>query len=143
MHWTTAMLRRAPGLLICFLLVGCSESPDEPVVTPVINAARDYVLRVTETTGEYIEERAQSFAEALNRLWRRLFPDIDRRVRVDPDDPLRGILQGIYVHSVVIEKPDGSKDTVTLRLIDPCMRRAALESEWQLDPAHIPDLVKQ
>ena len=108
---------------------------------PSIGDVKEYVVELVTLTGEKITEKAGTLAEAFRLLWRKVFPEWDGNVQVDPDNRLKGEFDGTFVLSVVSKREDGREDKITTTLTDPPMFRCSVNEPWKIAPsAYPPDL---
>lgn len=132
-----------PAALLALLAViiviagGCSCSN-----VPSVRVAKEYLVELVTETGETIVEKAGRLAEALKLLWRKVFPNWEGKVKVDPLDPLRGRFRGTYHLEIVIRSEDGREDKIRMILTDPTMCRESADDPFEIDPSNYPAEVR-
>lgn len=133
-----------PYILLIFL-AGCGKTPTgkKPTI-PSITRVKEYVVELVTEGGKAIKDKAKTLADALQLAWRRLFPEWDGYIEIDPTDPLRGTLQGVYHLTVKSIREDGRKDSISIVLNDPLMRRETADShDWEPDPLNYPPGIRE
>ena len=102
------------------------------------------MVEVVTEGGRVIKEKAKTLADALHLAWRRLFPEWDGKTKIDPSDPLRGTLHGECRLTVISIREDGRKDSISIELKDPLMRRETADSHvWDPDPSNYPQALRE
>lgn len=141
--------------ILLIFLGGCGEEPtgerssgevstNESQIIPSMDRVKEYVVEVVTAGGNVIKNKTKTLAEALQLAWRRLFPEWDGKVAIDPLDPRRGTLHGVYRLTVKIIREDGRKDSISITLNDPLMRRATVGShDWEPDAENYPPRIRE
>ena len=124
--------------------VGCTG--ENGPITPVL----DWFIGFAKATGEWVVEKASTFADAVARAWGAFWgPDKVGDVFVDEDDPLKGTFDGKLRCSVAwgAEGPNPRNNRLEIELDGPQMTRESADSkEWDLAPkekSRIEELQKQ
>ncbi len=137
----TACRKPVAGVLVAFMLAGLvlgvsGCGPGEPTIGTIT----DYIVGVATDVGEWVYEKADTFAKALAKAWRAFWgTDLVKNVRPFPDNPLKGEYQGELKARVqwgkVNPDTDSPENHVEIALTNPIMVRPSKDStEWELAP---------
>ena len=109
------------------------RAPTGGVTIPPIKAVWDWIVGFATDAGQYVKEKATTFAEALKRAWLAFFQNHSDIVP-DANNPLKGTFSGILKCVVAWGKDGVNELKITLK--QPRMQRTSSDSDhWELDDA--------
>ena len=117
------------------LATGCGSGQlDRVAILPV----KEWIIEIATATGEWVKGHASTFATAIQRAWRGVFPDVVDNVDVDPANPLKGHYRS-ELRVWVSDHRGAQSGELKLKLWRPSMIRTSSESkEWNIDPEQLP-----
>tara|TARA_Y100000588_G_scaffold312214_1_gene338734 strand:+ start:1152 stop:1574 length:423 start_codon:yes stop_codon:yes gene_type:complete len=122
------------------MLLGCDSSSSttpetaEPGIPPLTDQIKEQIVSFARAGGEFIEERGGQLFDVAEKAWRKFFPKVEDGVKVDPEDELRGTLEGKYIARLVEINSDGKKTTIEREFTNPKMIRDSVDGPWRPDP---------
>ena len=122
------------ALVVAIPLLGSTGCEPPTQITSVM----EWVVGFATATGEFVTEKAATFAQAVSRAWTAFWGAATvGGVIVDENNPLQGVFDGVLQCS--IEWGDGgsseSSNRMAIELDRPRMMRGSVEVEnWKLAP---------